>query len=164
MLDNLESRITFEVPTSLDFDKLIRDNNYTLFWQNLQSHQDLFRGSLQGESHGEYQDLPDSVNVHSDRNSSSFNLMSSLKHFAGEGADDSGLRFSRNVSVAGVSKKGLDILTSESFIYPGYLWIGAMMALLLISGLFCVCSCYLYLKYKKWKKTASVRAGFKCGM
>ncbi|XP_055532588.1 protein commissureless 2 homolog [Wyeomyia smithii] len=141
MLDNQESRITFEVPTDLDFDKLIRDNNYTLYWQNL--HSEPYR-----------QKAGSAVNstVLGDRNSSDFNLMSSLKHFAGErsvGGGAIGWGITPADSVSWDSAEGQ--LTD-----PSYLWIGAVMVLLTLSGLFCVCSCYLYYKYRKWQKCVSI--------
>ncbi|XP_055630412.1 protein commissureless 2 homolog [Toxorhynchites rutilus septentrionalis] len=137
MLDNVESRITFEVPTNLDFDKLIRDNNYTLFWQNLQHSE---------PPHGK-DSLAESV-VQGDRNSSDFNLMSSLKHFAGE---QSG-RLHWGVLTSDDAGDGVE----GPLVDPSYLWIAAVMALLILSGLFCVCSCYMYLKYRRWQKCVSL--------
>ncbi|XP_058830992.1 protein commissureless 2 homolog [Topomyia yanbarensis] len=140
MLDNLESRITFEVPTDLDFDKLIRDNNYTLYWQNLHSEPYRQKANPSGDS------------MFGDRNSSDFNLMSSLKHFAGErsGAASGSIGW----GISGGSGDGAD--AGVPLVDPSYLWIAAVMVLLILSGLFCVCSCYLYYKYRKWQKCVSV--------
>lgn len=134
MLDTMESRITFEVPSNLDFDKLIRDNNYTLFWQNL--HSEPYRSKESGS--GLVEDP-----VQGDRNSSDFSLMSSLKHFAGArgGVDGWGLA----LGDGGSQLEG-------PLVDPSMLWIAAVMVLLILSGLFCVCSCYLYYKYRRWQK------------
>ncbi|XP_062559446.1 protein commissureless 2 homolog [Armigeres subalbatus] len=138
MLDAMESRITFEVPSSLDFDKLIRDNNYTLFWQNLHSEPSRDRDSSALS--------PVDPSVQGDRNSSDFSLMSSLQHFAGArgGADGWGLSFGDGINQI-----------EEPLVDPSLLWIGAVMVLLILSGLFCVCSCYLYYKYRRWQKCVS---------
>lgn len=134
MLDAMESRITFEVPSSLDFDKLIRDNNYTLFWQNLHGEPSRDLGS-------------ERLSVPGDRNSSDFSLMSSLQHFAGArgGVDGWGLSF-------GAASGGGGSQVEGPLVDPSLLWIGAVMVLLILSGLFCVCSCYLYYKYRRWQK------------
>ncbi|XP_021709750.1 protein commissureless 2 homolog [Aedes aegypti] len=137
MLDAMESRITFEVPSSLDFDKLIRDNNYTLFWQNLHGEPSRDLGS-------------ERLSVPGDRNSSDFSLMSSLQHFAGArgGVDGWGLSF-------GAASGGGGSQVEGPLVDPSLLWIGAVMVLLILSGLFCVCSCYLYYKYRRWQKCVS---------
>lgn len=139
----MESRITFEVPSSLDFDKLIRDNNYTLFWQNLHSESN----SRDRESVSVDPLAPSTVQ--GDRNSSDFSLMSSLQHFAGArgGVDGWGLSFGPS-SGGGSQVEG-------PLVDPSLLWIGAVMVLLILSGLFCVCSCYLYYKYRRWQKCVS---------
>ncbi|XP_053689968.1 protein commissureless 2 homolog [Sabethes cyaneus] len=141
MLDNQESRITFEVPTDLDFDKLIRDNNYTLYWQNL--HSEPYRQKISSALNS---------TVLGDRNSSDFNLMSSLRHFAGDRSVGGGA-----IGWGIAPGDGSDWDTTEGqLVDPSYLWIGAVMVLLSLSGLFCVCSCYLYYKYRKWQKCVSI--------
>ncbi|XP_058460774.1 protein commissureless 2 homolog [Malaya genurostris] len=140
MLDNPEPRITFEVPTDLDFDKLIRDNNYTLYWQNLHSEPFREKSAASADS------------VLGDRNSSDFNLMSSLRHFAGErsGSGLGGIGWGISTGISDGADAGMTLVDSS------YLWIAAVMVLLILSGLFCVCSCYLYYKYRKWQKCVSV--------
>ncbi|XP_065081843.1 protein commissureless 2 homolog [Ochlerotatus camptorhynchus] len=146
MLDTMESRITFEVPSNLDFDKLIRDNNYTLFWQNL--HSEPYRSKESGRVLVENP-------VQGDRNSSDFSLMSSLKHFAGArgGVDGWGLALgSGGGGGGGYGESQIE----GPLVDPSMLWIGAVMVLLILSGLFCVCSCYLYYKYRRWQKCVSM--------
>uniref|UniRef100_A0A8D8C535 Protein commissureless n=1 Tax=Culex pipiens TaxID=7175 RepID=A0A8D8C535_CULPI len=143
--DNLESRITFEVPSSTaDFDKLIRDNNYTLFWQNLHSTGESgLRSGASGAS--------ELLAGHKDRNATSDygQLMGSLKGFAGERGGPYGWGLPDEVGL-GVDGAG------PLLVDPSYLWIGAVMVLLVLSGLFCVCSCYLYYKYRRWQKCVSI--------
>ncbi|KAL9702521.1 hypothetical protein quinque_006039 [Culex quinquefasciatus] len=147
--DNLESRITFEVPSSTaDFDKLIRDNNYTLFWQNLHSSSSTGLGET---GHRGGSGASELLAGHRDRNATSDygQLMGSLRGFAGERGGPYGWGLPDEVGL-GVDSAG------PLLVDPSYLWIGAVMVLLVLSGLFCVCSCYLYYKYRRWQKCVSI--------
>ncbi|XP_058830552.1 protein commissureless 2 homolog [Topomyia yanbarensis] len=136
MIDNLESKITFEIPTHLDFDKLIRGNNYSVFWPSLHYHQDAAvrvagMGSLgsAGES------------LFGDYNTSDFNLLSSLQSYASR---------SGPARLGDGSEQLLDP-TYERFI--GDVWVGIVLTLMILSSIFCMCSCFLYHKFRQWQRS-----------
>lgn len=142
MIENLESKITFEIPTDLDFNKLIRGQNYSMFWQNLHHHQQeaaaraTMMGSL-GATAG------DSV-FGGDYNASDFSLLNSLQNFASRGGGPA----------TGLTADGSEQLldpTYERFI--GDVWVGIVLTLMILSSIFCMCSCFLYHKFRQWQRS-----------
>ncbi|XP_055536618.1 protein commissureless 2 homolog [Wyeomyia smithii] len=139
MMDSLESKITFEIPNHLDFDKLFRgSNNYSLFWPSLHYQQNAAAsaaglGSLMGSTGGEA--------VFADYNSSDFNLLNSLQSYASR---------SGSARLADGSEQLLDP-TYERFI--GDVWVGIVLTLMILSSIFCMCSCFLYHKFRQWQRS-----------
>lgn len=150
MIDNLESKITFEIPNSLDFDRFIRGGqNYSSFWQNLQHQQDLAARTAGMGSLG----LPSSgLNTDYNASMADFNLLNSLQSFAsrsssagvGSGSGASG------VLLGDGSEQLLDP-TYERFI--GDVWVGIVLTLMILSSIFCMCSCFLYHKFRQWQRS-----------
>ncbi|XP_053680320.1 protein commissureless 2 homolog [Anopheles nili] len=153
MIENFESKITFEIPTNLDFDKLIRGNNYTLFWQNLhQQHQSAARlagGATFGgmADAGGFGGLSGSSGTSSlfggidySNGSSDYGLLNSLQSFANRGRDGLG----------GAGSEQLLDPTYERFI--GDVWVGIVLTLMILSSIFCMCSCFLYHKFRQWQR------------
>ncbi|XP_058459366.1 protein commissureless 2 homolog [Malaya genurostris] len=136
MMDNLESKITFEIPNHLDFDKLIRGNNLSMFWPSLHYQQnavDRVAGMGSLGSAGE--------SIFGDYNSSDFNLLSSLQSFASH---------SGSARLGDGSEQMLDP-TYERFI--GDVWVGIVLTLMILSSIFCMCSCFLYHKFRQWQRS-----------
>ncbi|XP_050092366.1 protein commissureless 2 homolog [Anopheles aquasalis] len=161
MIENFESKITFEIPTNLDFDKLIRGNNYTLFWQNLQhQHQQqqqsggggtfgagaaarLGAGMADAGSFG-FGSSPSSSlfgAIDYSNGSSDYGLLNSLQSFANRGGAG------RDGMIGG--DQLLDP-TYERFI--GDVWVGIVLTLMILSSIFCMCSCFLYHKFRQWQR------------
>ncbi|XP_049546183.1 protein commissureless 2 homolog [Anopheles darlingi] len=160
MIENFESKITFEIPTNLDFDKLIRGNNYTLFWQNLQHQQQQQSGGIGGTfgagaaarlgagmadagSFG-FGSSPSSSlfgAIDYSNGSSDYGLLNSLQSFANRGGAG------RDGMIGG--DQLLDP-TYERFI--GDVWVGIVLTLMILSSIFCMCSCFLYHKFRQWQR------------
>lgn len=151
MIDNLESKITFEIPNSLDFDRLIRGGqNYSSFWQNLQHQQDLAARTAGMGSLG----LPPSsssggVNVDYNATMADFNLLNSLQSFASR-SSSTGAGVGAGVILGDGSEQLLDP-TYERFI--GDVWVGIVLTLMILSSIFCMCSCFLYHKFRQWQRS-----------
>uniref|UniRef100_A0A8D8GGC0 Protein commissureless n=2 Tax=Culex pipiens TaxID=7175 RepID=A0A8D8GGC0_CULPI len=146
MIDNLESKITFEIPNSLDFDKLIRagGQNYSSFWQNLHHQQDLAaRAAGMGSLGMPGADYNATVAAAAD-----FNLLNSLQSFASRSS--SGSVGSGGVLLGDGSEQLLDP-TYERFI--GDVWVGIVLTLMILSSIFCMCSCFLYHKFRQWQRS-----------
>uniref|UniRef100_A0A182M3P3 Uncharacterized protein n=1 Tax=Anopheles culicifacies TaxID=139723 RepID=A0A182M3P3_9DIPT len=161
MIENFESKITFEIPTNLDFDKLIRGNNYTLFWQNLhQQHQNAasgaaarlaasggagaatFGGMADSGSFGGFGSSGSSLfgGIDYSNGSSDYGLLNSLQSFANRGRDGLG----------GAGTEQMLDPTYERFI--GDVWVGIVLTLMILSSIFCMCSCFLYHKFRQWQR------------
>ncbi|XP_035892713.1 protein commissureless 2 homolog [Anopheles stephensi] len=160
MIENFESKITFEIPTNLDFDKLIRGNNYTLFWQNLhQQHQNAASGAAArlaatGGSGATFGGMADAGGfggfgssgsslfggIDYSNGSSDYGLLNSLQSFANRGRDGLG----------GVGTEQMLDPTYERFI--GDVWVGIVLTLMILSSIFCMCSCFLYHKFRQWQR------------
>ncbi|XP_053687580.1 protein commissureless 2 homolog [Sabethes cyaneus] len=137
-MDSLESKITFEIPNHLDFDKLFRGHNYSLFWPSLHYQQSAAAsaaglGSMMGSTGAE--------TVFGDYNSSDFNLLNSLQNYASR---------SGPARVGDGSEQLLDP-TYERFI--GDVWVGIVLTLMILSSIFCMCSCFLYHKFRQWQRS-----------
>uniref|UniRef100_A0A182JKV6 Uncharacterized protein n=1 Tax=Anopheles atroparvus TaxID=41427 RepID=A0A182JKV6_ANOAO len=172
MIENFESKITFEIPTNLDFDKLIRGNNYTLFWQNLHQQQQSAGASLGagaarigggafgmagaaasavaadgGFGFGGSSSATSSLfgGIDYSNGSSDYSLLNSLQSFANRGRDG---------GMAG-SDQLLDP-TYERFI--GDVWVGIVLTLMILSSIFCMCSCFLYHKFRQWQRNGNASA------
>uniref|UniRef100_A0A182U794 Uncharacterized protein n=1 Tax=Anopheles melas TaxID=34690 RepID=A0A182U794_9DIPT len=181
MIENFESKITFEIPTNLDFDKLIRGNNYTLFWQNLhqqqQQQQHHYQGTVASGAAarlaavgtagasaataaaaatfggmgsdggspfgGGYGSSGSSLfgGIDYSNGSSDYGLLNSLQTFANRGRDGFG--------VGPGTEQMLDP-TYERFI--GDVWVGIVLTLMILSSIFCMCSCFLYHKFRQWQR------------
>ena len=118
-----DSKITFEIPTNLDFDKLIRANNYTLFWQNLHQSNSI-RPPIMSDSDVLLKNVINS-------NETDYNVMNSLTSFSGSsdfGADNTYDRFVADI------------------------WVGIVLTLMILSSVFCICSCFLYHKFRHWQR------------
>ncbi|XP_058118933.1 protein commissureless 2 homolog [Anopheles ziemanni] len=164
MIENFESKITFEIPTNLDFDKLIRGNNYTLFWQNLhqqqQQQQSMGAGAARigsgalgmagaaaaaavdggfGGFGGSSASSSLFGGIDYSNGSSDYSLLNSLQSFANRGRDGG----------MGGSDQMLDP-TYERFI--GDVWVGIVLTLMILSSIFCMCSCFLYHKFRQWQR------------
>ncbi|KFB44093.1 hypothetical protein ZHAS_00011928 [Anopheles sinensis] len=164
MIENFESKITFEIPTNLDFDKLIRGNNYTLFWQNLHQQQQQQQSMGAGVARigsgalgmagaaaaaavdGGFGGFGGSSassslfgGIDYSNGSSDYSLLNSLQSFANRGRDG---------GMAG-SDQMLDP-TYERFI--GDVWVGIVLTLMILSSIFCMCSCFLYHKFRQWQR------------
>ncbi|EAT41069.1 AAEL007250-PA [Aedes aegypti] len=138
MIDSLESKITFEIPNNLDFNKFIRENNYSSFWQNLHQQETAARvAAMSSLGMGVSEPLRTS-----EYNASDFNLLSSLQNFAGRAGP------------VGFSADGSEQLldpTYERFI--GDVWVGIVLTLMILSSIFCMCSCFLYHKFRQWQRS-----------
>lgn len=147
MIDNLESKITFEIPNHLDFDKLIRGNNYSSFWQNLQHQQEAAARTAGMGSLG----IPGGGGGAGvggfDYNSSDFNLLSSLQTFASRSSSSVGI----GGGLGDGSEQQLLDPTYERFI--GDVWVGIVLTLMILSSIFCMCSCFLYHKFRQWQRS-----------
>ncbi|XP_061517157.1 protein commissureless 2 homolog [Anopheles gambiae] len=181
MIENFESKITFEIPTNLDFDKLIRGNNYTLFWQNLhqqQQQQHHYPGTVASGAAarlaavgtagasaataaaaatfggmgsdgggspfgGGFGSSGSSLfgGIDYSNGSSDYGLLNSLQTFANRGRDGLG--------VGPGTEQMLDP-TYERFI--GDVWVGIVLTLMILSSIFCMCSCFLYHKFRQWQR------------
>lgn len=151
MIDNLESKITFEIPNSLDFDKLIRagGQNYSSFWQNLHHQQDLAaRAAGMGSLGMPGTDYNATVAAAAD-----FNLLNSLQSFASRSSSSSG---GGGVLLGDGSEQLLDP-TYERFI--GDVWVGIVLTLMILSSIFCMCSCFLYHKFRQWQRSGEYHGG-----
>jgi Commissureless len=93
-MDNFESKITFEIPTNLDFDSLVQSNNFTF----LLSH-----GIVPANQH---------------HSSGGFNPLNDPEYH----------RFISDI------------------------WVGIVLTLMILSTVFCLCSCFLYHKFRQWKQ------------
>uniref|UniRef100_A0A182WEU6 Uncharacterized protein n=1 Tax=Anopheles minimus TaxID=112268 RepID=A0A182WEU6_9DIPT len=159
MIENFESKITFEIPTNLDFDKLIRGNNYTLFWQNLHQQQQnvasgaaarlaassgaaTFGGMADAGSFGGFGSSGSSLfgGIDYSNGSSDYGLLNSLQSFANRGRDGLG----------GAGTEQMLDPTYERFI--GDVWVGIVLTLMILSSIFCMCSCFLYHKFRQWQR------------
>ncbi|XP_052888308.1 protein commissureless 2 homolog [Anopheles moucheti] len=156
MIENFESKITFEIPTNLDFDKLIRGNNYTLFWQNLHQQQQnaasgaaarlaatgTFGGMADSGGFGGFGSSGSSLfgGIDYSNGSSDYGLLNSLQSFANRGRDGLG---------SAGTEQMLDP-TYERFI--GDVWVGIVLTLMILSSIFCMCSCFLYHKFRQWQR------------
>lgn len=144
MLDNLESKITFEIPNRMDFDRFIRGNNYTSFWQNLhQQQQEAAARTIAMGSIG--MGVSEPLLTSGEYNSSDFNLLSSLQNYASRGGGGGPVGFT-----ADGSEQLLDP-TYERFI--GDVWVGIVLTLMILSSIFCMCSCFLYHKFRQWQRS-----------
>lgn len=112
---DFESKITFEIPTNLDFDTLIQSNNYTLLLNKVQTSDNL-------------KELSNSDLIKS--------LIGELN-----------------------SEMNKDYGHPQSFSDPNYerfigdVWVGIVLTLMILSTIFCMCSCYLYHKFRQWKNS-----------
>lgn len=152
MIDNLESKITFEIPNSLDFDRLIRGGqNYSSFWQNLQHQQDLAARTAGMGSLGLPPASSSSGGVSVDYNATmaDFNLLNSLQSFASR-SSSTGAGVGAGVILGDGSEQLLDP-TYERFI--GDVWVGIVLTLMILSSIFCMCSCFLYHKFRQWQRS-----------
>ncbi|XP_058053586.1 protein commissureless 2 homolog [Anopheles bellator] len=157
MIENFESKITFEIPSNIDFDKLIRGNNYTLFWQNLHQQQQQIGGAgsaLGAAGAARLGGMADSGGfgfasspsaslfggIDYSNGSSDYGLLNSLQSFANRGAGRDGL----------VGSDQLLDPTYERFI--GDVWVGIVLTLMILSSIFCMCSCFLYHKFRQWQR------------
>ncbi|XP_052860332.1 protein commissureless 2 homolog [Anopheles cruzii] len=159
MIENFESKITFEIPTNIDFDKLIRGNNYTLFWQNLHQQQQQSGGGGVGSALGAagaarlggmadsggfgFASSPSASlfgGIDYSNGSSDYGLLNSLQSFANRGVGRDGL----------VGSDQLLDPTYERFI--GDVWVGIVLTLMILSSIFCMCSCFLYHKFRQWQR------------
>lgn len=151
MIDNLESKITFEIPNSLDFDRLIRGGqNYSSFWQNLQHQQNLAARTAGMGSLG----LPSVTNTGIDYNATmaDFNLLNSLQSFASRSSSTGGTGSGSGAGVLlGDGSEQLLDPTYERFI--GDVWVGIVLTLMILSSIFCMCSCFLYHKFRQWQRS-----------
>uniref|UniRef100_A0A182MXT9 Uncharacterized protein n=1 Tax=Anopheles dirus TaxID=7168 RepID=A0A182MXT9_9DIPT len=165
MIENFESKITFEIPTNLDFDKLIRGNNYTLLWQNLHQQQQQqaaaaavggsvaasgaaarLAGSAFGAMDGGFGGSSSLFGgIDYSNGSSDYGLLNSLQSFANRGRDGLG--------VGGVGTEQMLDPTYERFI--GDVWVGIVLTLMILSSIFCMCSCFLYHKFRQWQRNGS---------
>lgn len=148
MIDNLESKITFEIPNSLDFDRFIRGGqNYSSFWQNLQHQQELAARSAGMGSLG----LPSSGGI-VDYNATmaDYNLLNSLQSFASR-SSSAGSGSGAGVVLGGDGTGQLLDPTYERFI--GDVWVGIVLTLMILSSIFCMCSCFLYHKFRQWQRS-----------
>uniref|UniRef100_A0A1Q3G0C2 Putative conserved plasma membrane protein n=1 Tax=Culex tarsalis TaxID=7177 RepID=A0A1Q3G0C2_CULTA len=141
MIDNLESKITFEIPNGLDFDKLIRvgGQNYSSFWQNLHYQQDLAARA---------------AGMGTDYNASAgadFNLLNSLQSFASRSSSGSSSASGSGGVLLGDGSEQLLDPTYERFI--GDVWVGIVLTLMILSSIFCMCSCFLYHKFRQWQRS-----------
>lgn len=150
MIENLESKITFEIPNTLDFDRLIRGNNYSSFWQNLQHQQDLAARAAGMGSLG----IPGMTGMDYNTTTtagSDFNLLNSLQTFAS--------RSSGGGSIGGSGGGVLGVDGSEQLLDPTYerfigdVWVGIVLTLMILSSIFCMCSCFLYHKFRQWQRS-----------
>lgn len=150
MIDNLESKITFEIPNSLDFDRLIRGGqNYSSFWQNLQHQQDLAARTAGMGSLGLPPASSGGVNVDYNATMADFNLLNSLQSFASR-SSSTGAGVGAGVILGDGSEQLLDP-TYERFI--GDVWVGIVLTLMILSSIFCMCSCFLYHKFRQWQRS-----------
>lgn len=138
MIDNLDSKITFEIPNHLDFDRFIRGNNYSSFWHNL--HQQQQEAAARAMGMGSLGTASESLL--GDYNSSDLNLLNSLQNFAGRGGP---------VGFAADGSEQLLDPTYERFI--GDVWVGIVLTLMILSSVFCMCSCFLYHKFRQWQRS-----------
>lgn len=142
MIDGLDSKITFEIPNHLDFDRLIRGNNYSSFWQNLhQQHQEAAARAMAMSSLGLGVSGSEPL-LTGDYNSSEFNLLNSLQNFAGRAGP---------IGFAADGSEQLLDPTYERFI--GDVWVGIVLTLMILSSVFCMCSCFLYHKFRQWQRS-----------
>lgn len=150
MIDNLESKITFEIPNSLDFDRLIRGGqNYSSFWQNLQHQQDLAARTAGMGSLGLPPSSSGGVSVDYNATMADFNLLNSLQSFASR-SSSTGAGVGAGVILGDGSEQLLDP-TYERFI--GDVWVGIVLTLMILSSIFCMCSCFLYHKFRQWQRS-----------
>lgn len=148
MIDNLESKITFEIPNGLDFDKLIRagGQNYSSFWQNLHHQQDLAAraagmGSLAMAG----------TDYNATAAATDFNLLNSLQSFASRSSSVSAGSGIGGGALLGDGSEQLLDPTYERFI--GDVWVGIVLTLMILSSIFCMCSCFLYHKFRQWQRS-----------
>lgn len=142
MIDSLESKITFEIPNNMDLHRLFRANNS--FWQNLQQQNAAARTPTVGYL-GPSGGAESVLFGGGDYNSSSgeFDLLSSIQNFA-----------SQHGGPAGLGPDGSEQLldpTYERFI--GDVWVGIVLTLMILSSIFCMCSCFLYHKFRQWQRS-----------
>uniref|UniRef100_A0A182PKW2 Uncharacterized protein n=1 Tax=Anopheles epiroticus TaxID=199890 RepID=A0A182PKW2_9DIPT len=171
MIENFESKITFEIPTNLDFDKLIRGNNYTLFWQNLQQqHQSAASGAAARlAAVGAGASAATFGGMATDGGSSPFGGFgaSGSSLFGGidysNGSSDYGLLNSLQ-SFANRGRDGLGVAGTEQMLDPTYerfigdVWVGIVLTLMILSSIFCMCSCFLYHKFRQWQRNGKLCA------
>ncbi|XP_055596647.1 protein commissureless 2 homolog [Uranotaenia lowii] len=140
MIENLESKISFEIPNQLDLSKLIRGQNYTMLWQNLNPSQDAAARAAGMGSVGSQGELIFSEYNSSIIGSTDINLLSSLQNFASRGG----------IPSTGLGHEQLLDPTYERFI--GDVWVGIVLTLMILSSIFCMCSCFLYHKFRQWQR------------
>ncbi|XP_019931063.2 protein commissureless 2 homolog [Aedes albopictus] len=137
MIDSLDSKIEFAIPNPLDIAKLIRGKNYSSFWSDLHQQETARAVAMGSLGLGVSEPL-----LTSEYNASDFNLLSSLQSFAGR------------PGAVGFTADGSEQLldpTYERFI--GDVWVGIVLTLMILSSIFCMCSCFLYHKFRQWQRS-----------
>uniref|UniRef100_A0A182Q6W9 Uncharacterized protein n=1 Tax=Anopheles farauti TaxID=69004 RepID=A0A182Q6W9_9DIPT len=74
--------------------------------------------------------------------SSDYGLLNSLQSFANRGRDGLG--------GAAIGTEQMLDPTYERFI--GDVWVGIVLTLMILSSIFCMCSCFLYHKFRQWQR------------